>query len=296
MLVVVAGASGLLGTALTDSLRADGHEVRRLVRRAARSGDEVGWDPAAGRLDPAALAGADAVVNLSGAGIGDKRWTGEYQQVLRDSRLEPTDLLARTIAESERRPATYVCASAVGFYGDTGEAAVDESAVAGSGFLARLVADWEAAAAPAAAAGVRVVTLRTGIVLTRRGGALAQLLPLFSVGLGGRLGSGRQWMSWITLADHVRATRHLLEDAGVAGPVNLTAPQPVRNAEFTAALARALRRPAALAVPALALRVRFGGFADEGLLVSQRVLPARLTAAGFDFTHPDLDAALAAVL
>lgn len=296
MLVVVAGASGLIGTALTDSLRADGHEVRRLVRRAARAGDEVDWDPTAGRLDPAALAGADAVVNLSGAGIGDKRWSGEYQQVLRDSRLEPTDLLARTIAELANPPRTYVCASAVGFYGDTGEAAVDESAPAGTGFLSRLVVDWEAAAAPAAAAGVRVVTLRTGIVLTRRGGALAQLLPLFSFGLGGRLGSGRQWMSWITLADHVRATRHLLEDAGVAGPVNLTAPQPVRNQEFTAALGRALRRPAALAVPALALRARFGGFADEGLLVSQRVLPARLTAAGFAFAHPDLDTALGAVL
>lgn len=296
MLVVMAGASGLIGTALADHLAAAGHRVRRLVRRAARAADEASWDPAAGRLDPAALAGADAVVNLSGAGIGDRRWSGEYKQVLRDSRLDPTHLLARTLAEMPDPPPTFLSASAVGFYGDTGDAEVDESAPVGRGFLARLVADWEEAAAAAAPGGVRVVTLRTGIVLTRRGGALAQMLPLFSLGLGGRLGSGRQWMSWVSLRDHVGATHHLLTATEVSGPVNLTAPHPVRNRELTTALGQALSRPALLAVPTLALRARFGEFADEGLLVSQRVAPRRLVESGFDFAHPRLAAALAAEL
>lgn len=296
MLVVIAGASGLLGSALAASLRSDGHQVRRLVRRAARGDDEAAWEPARGRMDPAALAGADAVVALSGAGIGDRRWSGEYKQTLRDSRLEPTGLLAHTLAAMPSPPKVFLSASAVGYYGDTGDATVDESAPAGEDFLARLVVDWEAETAPAAAAGVRVVMLRTGIVLSRHGGALAQMLPIFTAGLGGRLGSGRQWMSWITLADHVAALRHLLEDAEVSGPVNITAPNPVRNAEFTATLARALHRPAVLAVPAFALRLRFGEFAGEGLLAGQRVIPARLRDSGFTFAHPELGGALQAVL
>ncbi|GLW65358.1 epimerase [Actinomadura rubrobrunea] len=291
MRVAVTGASGLIGAALTRSLEADGHEVLRLVRREPATPREVRWDPG-GAVDAEALAGADAVVHLAGAGIGDRRWNAAYKREIRDSRVRGTRTIAQAVART--RPRVLVCASAIGFYGDTGDREVDEDAPVGGGFLAALVRDWEAAAAPAREAGVRVALARTGIVLGK-GGLLGRTLPLFRLGLGGRLGSGRQWMSWISLDDEVAALRFLL-DGDLEGPVNLTGPRPVTNAEFTRALARAVRRPAALAVPRTALRLALGEFADEGALISQRVLPRRLREAGFAFAHEDVDAALAAAL
>jgi uncharacterized protein (TIGR01777 family) len=294
MQVLVSGSTGLIGSALVASLRADGHSVRRLVRHPPAAPDEVPYEPAAGVLS-AVLAEADAVVHLAGVGIGDRRWTPKYQRLVRDSRVVSTRALAESIARSDPRPATLVCASAVGVYGDTGDEAVTESAPPGRGFLAELVRDWEAAADPARAVGVRVAHVRSGIVLDRSGGALAVALPIFRLGLGGRLGSGRQWLSWIALPDEIAAIRFVL-DSRLSGPVNLTAPNPVRNAEYTRAVAAAVRRPAVLAVPAVALRLRFGGFADEGVLASQRVLPARLESAGFRFRWPELGPALHALL
>lgn len=295
MRVVVTGASGLIGTALVDNLRADGHDVVRLVRRQPRGRDERQWDPATRTIDDDALEGADAVVHLAGAGIGDHRWTDGYRRTIRNSRVQGTATIARAIAATDPPPAL-LCGSAVGWYGDTGEEATDETGPAGRGFLAGVVRDWEAAADPAREAGARVAHLRTGVVLATRGGALGKVLPLFRLGLGGRLGSGRQWMSWIALPDHVAATRFLLDRADLDGAINVTAPEPVRNRDYTAAVARAVHRPALAPVPARALRLALGGFADEGVLVSQRVLPARLEAAGFGFTYDDVDAALAALV
>jgi uncharacterized protein (TIGR01777 family) len=292
--IAITGSTGLIGKALVRALRDEGLTVIRLVRRPATAEDEIRWDPF-GEVDSASLEGVDAVVHLAGAGIGDHRWTETYKREVRDSRVEGTRTLSRALARLDRRPAVFVSGSAVGFYGDTGDLAVDESAAAGEGFLAELCADWEAAAQPAVDAGIRVVHPRTGVVLSREGGLLAKTLPLFRFGLGGRLGSGRQWMSWISIADHVAALRFLIND-GLQGPVNLTAPEPVTNAAFTAAVGRALHRPAPFIVPAPALRLALGEFADEGALVSQRVLPDRLTKAGFTFSHPDIDTALADVL
>jgi uncharacterized protein (TIGR01777 family) len=299
MRIVVTGASGLIGSALVPALRDDGHEVVTLVRRPPRAGGEFRWDPAGGQLDPAALAGTDAAVHLAGAGIGDHRWTASYQRELRASRIAGTALLARSLAAVTPPPRVLLSGSAIGWYGTEADGRgepLDESAPAGSGFLADLVADWEGAADPARDAGIRVAALRTGVVLSTQGGALARQLPLFRRGLGGRLGSGQQWLSWISRTDHVNATRFLLTAAAVRGPVNLVAPAPVTNARFTAALAAALRRPALLPVPRAALRLALGGFADEGVLASQRLAPAALTAAGFRFAHPDLDTALRAIL
>ena len=296
--VVVTGASGLIGSALVRSLTGDGHEVLRLVRRDARRPDEATWDPAARRLDAAVLAGADAVVNLAGAGIGDRRWSDDYKQLVLDSRIDATTTVvtALTSLPEGDRPGVLLSASAVGYYGDTKDDAVDESGPQGDGFLADVVRQWEEAAAPAADAGVRVVTARTGIVLAADGGALGKVLPLFKLGLGGKLGSGRQWMSWIALPDEVAALRFCLGRDDISGAVNLTAPEPVRNRDYTKAIARAVHRPALAAVPPVALRAALGGFADEGVLVSQRVLPTRLEDAGFTFTYADIDAALAALL
>jgi uncharacterized protein (TIGR01777 family) len=296
--VVITGASGLIGSTLVRSLVADGHDVLRLVRRDPRGADEARWDPAHRGLDPAVLDGADAVVNLAGAGIGDHRWTEDYKRTVLASRIDATTTIASAVAarpESDR-PRVLLSASAVGFYGDTGEEAVDEEAPQGSGFLAEVVHQWEQATAPAAQAGVRVVVARSGIVLAADGGALGKVLPLFKLGLGGRLGSGRQWMSWVALADEVAALRFLLARDDVSGAVNITAPEPVRNADYTKAIARAVHRPALARVPPVALRAALGGFADEGVLVSQRVLPGRLEDAGFAFTYVDVDAALAAIV
>ncbi|MDQ1742110.1 MAG: uncharacterized protein QOE23_449 [Pseudonocardiales bacterium] len=294
MKLVIAGASGFLGKALVADLRKDGHQVDTLVRRPAASGAEFEWHPERGDLDPQLLAGADAVVCLSGAGVADKRWTDAYRQVLVQSRLQPTTTIAETLAglPPELRPGTFVSASAIGYYGERGDQPLPEAATAGTGFLADLVRRWEAATEPAARAGVRVVMLRTGLVLSSTGGLMKRLVPLFKLGAGGKLGSGRQYQSWITLADEIGAIRHALETDQLEGPLNLVGPEPVPNAEFTAALAAALHRPAIIPAPAFGLRLALGQFADEGVLVSQRVLPEKLLASGYRFEHPDLRSAL----
>jgi uncharacterized protein len=297
MRVAITGASGLIGSALAAALLADGQEVTRLVRRAPQRPGEVRWDPHRpdGGIAPGELDGVDAVVHLSGAPVAGGRWTATRKQVLRASRIQSTTALVSALARAQRPPSVLLSGSAVGWYGDTGDREVDESAPSGTGFLAGLVRDWEAAAEPARQAGLRVATLRSGIVLSRRGGMLGPLLPAFRLGLGARIGDGSQYISWISVTDHVAAVRYLLDHADIDGPVNLTAPAPVTNAEFTADLARALRRPAVLRVPAPLVRAGLGELSGE-LLGSQRVLPGRLLAGGFAFSHPDLASALTAEL
>jgi len=224
MKVVVTGSTGLIGSALVTNLRADGHEVRRLVRHAPRAADETQWHPSSGFLEPSAVDGCDAVVHLAGAGIGDHRWTDDYKKMIRESRVAGTTAIAGAITNAANPPPVLLAGSAVGYYGDTGEEVFDESSPSGDGFLASVVRDWEAASRPAAEAGVRIVNLRTGIVLSPEGGLLKQMLPIFKLGLGGRLGSGRQWMSWVSIADHVAAMRFLIAADDVGGPVNITAP------------------------------------------------------------------------
>ncbi|MGW5023202.1 TIGR01777 family oxidoreductase [Streptomyces cacaoi] len=294
MRIAVTGSTGLIGSALVRSLRADGHDVLRLVRRPAAAGDEVRWDPGRGQVDTDGLAGCEAVVHLAGAGVGDHRWTAAYKAELYDSRVRGTDVLARALAALEKPPHTLVMGTAIGWYGDTGERAVDESAEPGQGFLAELCRDWEAAARPAQDAGIRTVFARTGLVVSRRGGAWGRLFPLFRAGLGGRLGDGRQFWSPIALHDEVAALRFLL-DGELAGPVNLTGPEPVTNREATAAMGRVLHRPTVFAVPAPVLRVALGEFAGD-VLGSQRVLPTRLLEAGFAFAFPTVDDAIRAAL
>jgi hypothetical protein len=294
MRVVVAGSSGFIGTALVAALRRSGHEVTRLVRRDPGAADERRWDPPAGWLAPDALAGADAVVNLCGVGVADKRWTAERKQAIRDSRMTPTEVLAGAVAA--QGVGVLVNASAVGFYGDKGDAVVDESAPVGEGFLASLCEEWERSTAAAAEAGARVVLLRTGLVLSGHGGLLPPLRTLFSLCLGSRLGNGRQYMPWITFDDEIAAIRFAVEHETLAGPVNLTAPAPVTNAEFTKALGDTLHRPAPWVVPGFALRLVLGELADEGVLAGQRAVPRALERAGFTFTHRSLAEALASVL
>ncbi|MFE1456879.1 TIGR01777 family oxidoreductase [Streptomyces sp. NPDC058735] len=295
--IAVAGASGLIGSSLVRSLTADGHEVRRLVRRAARGDDEVSWDPGRGEADAAGLAGCDAVVNLAGAGVGDHRWTDEYKRRIRDSRVNGTTALATAIAslDEKERPRVFVNGSAIGYYGETGDRAVDESAPAGEGFLPELCVEWEAAAAPAEEAGVRTVFPRTGLVVSREGGAWGRLFPLFRAGLGGRIGDGRQYWSFIALHDEVAAIRHLLDADGLSGPFNLTAPHPVTNREITAAMGRVLRRPTLFPVPAPVLRSVLGEMAGD-VLGSARILPARLLESGFRFAFPEIEGAIRAAL
>lgn len=290
--VAVTGASGLIGSALAGALAADGFRVRRLVRTERQRGaDDVFWDPARGRVDLAALEGADAVVHLAGEPIG-QRWTGAVRRRIRESRIAGTRLIAASLASLSRPPRVLVSGSAEGIYGNRGDEILDEGSPIGSDFLAQLAADWEAEADRAAAAGVRVVKIRTGLVLSPRGGALARLLLPFRLGLGGRLGSGRQWVSWIALADTVRAIRHLIDTHAFVGPANVSAPNPVTNAELASTLARVLRRPAIFPVPATALRLAFGEMADATLLASQRMRPRRLLESGFQFRYPTLEAAL----
>ncbi|MGP2442580.1 TIGR01777 family oxidoreductase [Streptomyces sp. JW3] len=293
--IVVAGASGLIGNALARSLTADGHEVVRLVRHPPRGPGEVRWDPERGRVDAAGLAGCDAVVNLAGAGVGDRRWTAAYKARVRDSRVHGTAALARAVAALDRPPKVFVNGSAIGFYGETGERPVDESAPAGTGFLPELCVEWEAAAAPAAAAGVRTVFTRTGLVVARGGGAWGRLFPLFRAGLGGRLGDGRQYWSFVALHDEVAAIRHLLARADLSGPFNLTAPQPRTNREITEAMGRVLHRPTLFAVPAPVLRTVLGEMAGD-VLGSARVVPGRLLESGFRFAFPEIDGAIRAAL
>lgn len=289
--MAIAGSSGLIGSALVAALRAADHRVIRIVRRPAAGGDELYWNPDSGDFDPAGLADADAVVNLCGVGVADKRWSGAFKQILRDSRIDPTEVISAAVVEAG--VPVLVNASAVGYYGDTRDRIVDESAPAGSGFLAQLCVDWEAATLPAQDAGVRVVLARTGLVLSPGGGLLNRLRPLFALGLGGRLADGRQYMPWISMEDEVRALLFAINTAGLTGPVNFTGPAPVTNAEFTTALGRTLNRPTALSVPGFALRTLVGEFAGEGLLGGQRAIPAALERAGFDFHHKTIGEALA---
>jgi uncharacterized protein len=289
--IAIAGSSGLIGSALVYALRASDRRVLRIVRRAPSNADEVFWNPDTGEFDSSALDGVDALVNLCGVNVGEKRWSGAFKQSLRDSRIGPTEVLSAAAVEAG--VPTLVNASAVGYYGDTGGHTVDETAPAGRGFMAQLCEDWEAATSFAQQDGTRVVLVRTGLVLAPAGGMLGRIRPLFSLGLGARLGNGRQYMSWISLEDEVRALLFAISHDDVAGPVNLTGPAPVTNAEFTAALGRTVNRPTALIAPGFALRALLGEFAEEGLLSGQRAIPAALERAGFVFHHNTIGEALA---
>jgi len=290
--VAISGATGLIGSALAARLRARNVRVRRLVRTAQpQSPDDIVWDPMRGVLSPSDLEGADAVVHLAGEPLAH-RWTDARKRAIRESRVRGTELVARTIAALDHRPRVLLSGSAIGIYGDRGDEPVDEESALGSGFLAGVTREWEAASVAAADAGVRVVLLRTGIVLSPNGGALERLLLPFRLGVGGPIGSGRQWMSWISLEDHVRAMEHALATTGTHGPVNLVSPNPVTNAEFAATLGRVLSRPALVPAPAFALELVYGEMARATILAGQRVLPKMLLRAGFHFAHPTLEQAL----
>jgi uncharacterized protein len=296
MRIAVCGASGLIGSALVPALAASGHDVVRLVRSAHSGPGDLRWDPAASALDATAMAGTDAIINLSGESIAARRWSPAQKERLLSSRLQATRLLAETAAKLTPAPAAFLSGSAVGFYGDRGDEELTEDSAPGEGFLADLSRQWEDATAAAEAAGIRVVHLRTGIVQSPKGGALAKQLPLFRFGVGGKLGRGRQWLSWISLDDEIGGILHALGRDDLRGPVNLTAPHPVTNTEFTKTLAATLHRPSFATVPSFALSVALGaGLAGE-LLGGQRVLPAKLEATGYRFTDSDLSTALARVL
>lgn len=296
--VVLSGASGMLGGSLRRALEALGIPALQLVRSASAAQGQLVWNPAVkpAVADLTPLEGCAAAIHLSGANVAGQRWTAAYRQEMATSRVDSTRALASLLAGLRNPPQTLLVASAVGFYGDRGNEVLDETAPPGKGFLADLCRQWEAAAQPAVEADIRVVHLRFGVVLGPGPGALARMLPMFRLGLGGRLGNGRQWMSWISLEDAMRAVLFVLEAPALAGPVNLTAPSPVTNAEFTRVLARQLRRPAFLPAPAFALRLALGQMADEALLASVRAVPTRLLVAGFRFAHPTVDKALAAAL
>ena len=293
--IAVTGATGFIGERLVPLLAAAGHTVVTISRHEPRPGTaDVQWDPAHGVLDPARLEGIDAVIHMAGANVG-QRWSDQARREIRESRTLGTSLLARTLAGLERRPSVLVSMSAVGYYGNGGERVLGEDSAPGTGFLAEVVQDWESAAGAARDAGIRVVHPRLGVVLDGHGGALERLLPPFRLGLGGRIGAGEQWMSWIAREDVARALAFLLGAGEVAGPVNVVAPEPVRNAEFTRELAGALDRPAFTVVPEFALRALYGQMAEETLLVSQRVTADRLQQAGFTFEYPTLQQALASL-
>lgn len=294
MKVVVSGASGFLGSELVPALEAEGHEVVRLVRRESRGAGEVSWDPAAGWLDPHALEGADAIVNVSGANVGH-RWTASRMREILDSRVDTTRLLAATAATLAARPSVFICAGGVGIYGDRGDEILTESSTPGEGFLAEVGRAWEAAAEPARTAGIRVVNWRQGVVLGRGLRGLERMLRVFRLGLGGRIGSGKQWLTWVAIGDLTAAYSRALHDE-LAGPVNLCAPNPVTNEQFTQALGKTLRRPTIFPAPALAVRALFGQMGEEMLLEGQRALPARLLDTGFEFSAPTIDAGLAQAL
>jgi hypothetical protein len=292
MKILISGSSGLIGSVLVDYLHANGHEVIRLVRPESRQhGKVIQWDPSAGKLNGAALEDFDAVVHLAGANIGAKRWTPARKAVIRESRIASTRLLSCALARLQNKPRVLACASAVGYYGDRGEELLDEESASGDGFLAELCREWEQAAQAASDAGIRVVHLRFGLVLSADGGALARMLPLIRLGLGGRLGSGRQYVSWIALDDAVSAIHHCLTCESLSGPVNIVSPHPVTNREFTRTLGKVLKRPTFFTVPRPALRMMLGEIADE-LLASTSVQPKRLLATDFRFQYPELEAAL----
>ena len=288
--IAIAGSSGLIGSALTAALRAADHRVLRIVRRAPSNSDELHWNPDSGEFDVDAISDVDAVVNLCGVNVGQRRWSGAFKQGLRDSRIAPTEVLAHAVAEAG--VPTLVNASAVGYYGNTRDRVVDENDRAGNGFLAHLCEDWEAATLPAQYGGARVVLARTGLVFSPAGGALGRLRPSFRTGLGARLGSGRQYMSWITLEDEVRALLFAISNTALSGPVNMTGPAPVTNAEFTTAFGRAMNRPTPLMLPGFAVRAALGEFADEAVLIGQRAIPSALERAGFQFHHNTIGEAL----
>jgi uncharacterized protein (TIGR01777 family) len=288
--IAISGASGLIGSALVGHLKSEGHTVQRLVRRAPVSPDEIQWDPKTGFVDIEALRGVDAVIHLAGVGVSDKRWTKRFKSEILNSRLLGTTAIANAVAEV--KPQVFISASAIGWYGDSGNRAVVESDSVGNDFLAAVCREWESAAD--LAGDVRTVKLRTGLVLDPTGGALGRMLPLFRFGLGGKLGSGKQWWSWITLHDVVRAITFTLEN-DISGPINLTSPNPVTNQEFTAALARAMKRPALFPAPAIALKIGLGGFSSE-VLGSKKVIPSVLTTAGFQWDYPHISTALEALV
>jgi len=295
--VLVSGSSGFIGRALLPALEAAGHTPVRLVRGPAASPDQVSWDVGAGRLDPAELAGIGGVVHLAGAGIGEHRWRDEYKREIRESRTAGTGLLARALAAMATRPAVLVSASAVGYYGDRGDEVLTEASPAGDGFLAEVSQAWEAATGPASEAGIRTVLVRSGLVLSAGGGTLGRLLPVFRLGVGGRVGSGRQWWSWISLEDEVAAILHALDHEELRGPANLTAPHPLTNAAFTKVVGAALHRPTVVPVPGRAIGLVLGReMARELVLGSQRAVPAALQRNGFVFRHPTLPEAMPAIL
>jgi uncharacterized protein (TIGR01777 family) len=295
MTIAISGSSGLIGSALVHALSAEGHAIKHLVRRDARSDMEVSWNPTRDEIDAARLNGVDAVINLAGETL-DQRWTDDVKKQIRESRVRGTQLLARTIASLTVKPRVMISGSAIGIYGDRGDELLDESSTLGDGFLASVCREWEAATKSAEDAGVRVVHARTGIVLAKEGGALPRMATPFKFGVGGRLGSGQQWMSWIALADVVGAIRHALTHDATRGPMNLVAPNPVRNEEMTQALSRELHRPALFAVPRFALKIVVGEMADAAVLASQRVAPTALRSTGYRFALPMLEQALAAIL
>ncbi|NCW71677.1 MAG: TIGR01777 family protein [Actinobacteria bacterium] len=284
--IAISGSSGLIGTALVGHLKSEGHTVQRLVRRAPVASDEVQWDPQTGFVDLSALAGVDAIIHLAGVGVGDKRWTKRYKSEILNSRLLGTTTIAKAVAEL--KPQVFISASAIGWYGESGNRAVVETDRVGDDFLAAVCREWEGAAD--LAADVRTVKIRTGLVLDPTGGALGKMLPLFRLGFGGKLGSGKQWWSWITLHDQIRAIVFALENP-LSGPVNVTSPNPVTNQEFTSALARALHRPALFPAPAIALKIALGGFSSE-VLGSKKVIPHVLQEAGFTWDYPHITEAL----
>jgi uncharacterized protein len=288
--IAITGASGLIGTALVGHLKSEGHTVQRFVRRPVVAPDEIQWDPKTGYVDIEALRGVDAVIHLAGVGVGDKRWSKKYKAEILNSRLLGTTAIARAV--SEIKPQVFISASAIGWYGESGNRAVVESDRVGDDFLAAVCREWEAAAD--LAQGVRTVKIRTGLVLDPTGGALGKMLPLFRLGLGGKLGNGKQWWSWITLHDVIRAISFLLEKK-IEGPVNLTSPNPVTNQEFTSALARAMHRPALFPAPAIGLKIALGGFSSE-ILGSKKVMPQELTNAGFTWDYPHITNALTALI
>jgi uncharacterized protein (TIGR01777 family) len=288
--IAITGASGLIGTALVGHLKSEGHTVQRFVRRPVVAPDEIQWDPKTGYVDIEALRGVDAIIHLAGVGVGDKRWSKKYKAEILNSRLLGTTAIANAV--NEVKPQVFISASAIGWYGESGNRAVIESDRAGDDFLAAVCREWEGAAD--LATGTRVVKIRTGLVLDPTGGALGRMLPLFRLGLGGKLGNGKQWWSWITLHDQIRAITFLLEN-NISGPVNITSPNPVTNQEFTSALARAMHRPALFPAPAIALKIALGGFSSE-ILGSKKVMPHALTEAGFNWDYPHITSALTALI
>ncbi len=295
MKVVIAGASGLVGSVLVKKLNAEGVEVARLVRKTAGSG-EIEWQPDRGTIDASALEGCDAIINLAGDGIANGRWTEEKKRRILDSRVNGTRLLSETMANLSRKPATFINASAIGFYGSRGDELVDEDSRPGEGFLAKVCREWEAATAPAERAGIRVIKLRLGVILTKQGGIMGSMLMPFKLGLGGKVGAGNQVMSWVAMDDVVSAISFILSHQTLRGPINVVAPRPVTNAEFTKTLGRVLSRPTFMAMPTFAARLAFGEMADEMMLSSTRVAGKVLNDAGFRFQYPELEGAVREML